>query len=41
MADTLWEEFIEVLREYYEATGTREYKLLEKPSQWMFRVQRL
>ncbi len=40
IADTLWEEFIEILREYYKLIGIKEYRLPEKP-QWRFRVERL
>lgn len=39
VADTMWEEFIDVLREYYELIGVKEYRLPEKPSRWMFRVE--
>jgi hypothetical protein len=35
VADAIWEEYIEVLREYYEIIGVRHYTLPEKPK-WMF-----
>jgi hypothetical protein len=37
VADSVWEEYIEVLREYYETIGVRHYTLPEKPK-WMFRL---
>jgi hypothetical protein len=37
VADAIWEEYIEVLREYYEVIGVRHYTLPEKPK-WMFRL---
>jgi len=35
VADAIWEEYIEVLREYYRIIGVRHYTLPEKPK-WMF-----
>jgi hypothetical protein len=37
VADSVWEEYTEVLREYYETIGVRHYTLPEKPK-WMFRL---
>jgi hypothetical protein len=37
VADAIWEEYIEVLREYYEVIGVRHYTLPEKPK-WMFKL---
>jgi hypothetical protein len=37
IADTIWNEYIEVLKEYYKLTGIKNYVLPEKPK-WMFNV---
>ncbi|MCL7390408.1 MAG: hypothetical protein LZ173_10855 [Thaumarchaeota archaeon] len=36
VADAIWEEYIEVLREYYRIIGVKHYTLPEKPK-WMFK----
>jgi hypothetical protein len=36
VADAIWEEYIEVLREYYGIIGVKHYTLPEKPK-WMFK----
>jgi hypothetical protein len=35
VADIIWEEYIEVLREYYKLIGIKHYTLPKKPK-WMF-----
>jgi hypothetical protein len=37
VADTVWDEYIEVLEEYYNIIGVKNYTLPEKP-EWMFKV---
>ncbi len=37
IADTIWSEYIEVLKEYYDTIGVKHYVLPEKPK-WMFNV---
>ena len=36
VADTLWDEYIKVLKEYYRLIGVKQYVLPEKPRKWMF-----
>jgi len=36
IADTLWEEYIDTLKEYYKLVGVEEYTLPEKP-EWAFK----
>jgi len=36
VADTLWNEYIKVLEEYYRLIGVKQYVLPEKPRKWMF-----
>jgi len=40
IADTIWDEYIEVLKECYKIIGVKHYTLPEKPK-WMFGVKRL
>jgi hypothetical protein len=40
IADTIWDEYIEVLKEYYKIVGVKHYIPPEKPK-WMFSVKRL
>ena len=40
IADTIWSEYIEVLKEYYSFVGVKHYVLPEKPK-WMFNVKNL
>jgi len=35
IADTVWDEYVEILKEYYELIGVEQYMLPEKPK-WMF-----
>jgi hypothetical protein len=35
VAGTIWDEYIEALKEYYELVGVKRYVLPEKPK-WMF-----
>ena len=37
VADAVWDEYIEVLKEYYNIIGVKNYTLPEKP-EWMFKV---
>ena len=37
VADVLWEEFIEVLKEHYRITSVKEHSLPEKP-RWMLKL---
>jgi hypothetical protein len=37
VADTVWEEYLEVLKEYYRVTGVKYYMLPEKPK-WIFKA---
>jgi hypothetical protein len=36
VADTIWEEYVDVLKEYYKIIGIKHYVLPEKPK-WMFK----
>jgi len=36
VADTIWEEYINVLKEYYKIIGIKHYMLPKKPEKWMF-----
>jgi len=36
IANTIWDEYLEVLKEYYRLTGIMDYVLPEKPEKWMF-----
>jgi hypothetical protein len=38
VADAIWEEYIEVLKEYYRVIGVKHYVLPEKPKVWMFKL---
>jgi hypothetical protein len=38
IADTIWSEYIEVLKEYYSLVGVKSYAPPEKPK-WMFYVK--
>jgi hypothetical protein len=38
IADTIWSEYIEVLKEYYDIIGVKHYVLPEEPK-WMFKVK--
>jgi hypothetical protein len=38
IANTIWSEYIEVLKEYYDIIGVKHYVLPEKPK-WMFSVR--
>jgi len=40
IADTIWSEYIEVLKEYYGLVGVKSYVLPEKP-RWMFDVKKV
>jgi hypothetical protein len=40
IADTIWSEYIEVLKEYYSLVGVKSYVLPEKPK-WMFYVKKV
>ena len=40
IADSIWDEYIEVLKEYYDIIGVKHYVLPEKPPKWMFSVRR-
>jgi len=35
IADAIWDEYVEVLKEYYKLVGVKQYVLPEKP-EWMF-----
>jgi len=37
VADIIWEEYVEVLREYYKLIDIKHYTLPEKPK-WMFMI---
>jgi hypothetical protein len=37
IADTIWSEYTEVLKEYYDIISVKHYMLPEKPK-WMFSV---
>jgi len=39
IADIIWSEYTEVLREYYDIIGVKHYVLPEKPK-WMFNVRK-
>jgi hypothetical protein len=39
IADTIWSEYIEVLKEYYSLVGVKSYALPKKP-EWMFDVEK-
>jgi hypothetical protein len=39
IANIIWCEYIEVLKEYYDITGVKYYALPEKPK-WMFSVRK-
>ncbi len=36
VADTIWEEYIDTLKEYYKIIGVKDYVLPKKPEKWMF-----
>lgn len=36
VANTIWEEYIDVLKEYYKIIGIKHYVLPKKPEKWMF-----
>ena len=36
IANTIWDEYLEVLKGYYRLTGIMDYVLPEKPEKWMF-----
>jgi hypothetical protein len=38
VADTIWDEYIEVLEEYYGIIGIKHYVLPQKPEKWMFKL---
>jgi hypothetical protein len=38
VADAIWEEYVEVLKEYFETLGIKQYILPEKPK-WTFEVK--
>ena len=40
IADTIWSEYIEVLKEYYSLVGVKSYALPEKPKR-MFDVKKV
>jgi hypothetical protein len=35
-ADAIWEEYIDVLKEYYRIIGVKHYVLPKKPEKWVF-----
>lgn len=37
-ADTIWDEYIEILKEYYRIISIKHYVLPEKPEEWMFKL---
>jgi len=39
IADVVWDEYINVLIEYYELVGVKDYTLPRKPEKWMFEVR--
>jgi len=41
IANVIWDEYLEVLKEYYRFTGIMDYILPEKPEKWMFAVRRV
>lgn len=41
IADTIWSEYIKVLKEYYSLVGVKSYALPEKPNKWMFDVKKV
>jgi len=41
IANVIWDEYLEVLKEYYRLTGIMDYILPEKPEKWMFAVRRV
>jgi hypothetical protein len=41
VANTIWEEYIDVLKEYYKIIGIKHYVLPKKPEKWMFEKWRL
>jgi regulator of sigma D len=38
IADTIWDEYIEVLKEYYRIIGIKHYMLPQKPEEWMSKL---
>ena len=38
VADAIWGEYIEVLKEYYRIIGIKRYVPPEKPKEWMFKL---
>ena len=38
IADTIWDEYIEVLKEYYRIIGIKHYMPPQKPEKWMFKL---
>ena len=38
IADTIWDEYIEVLKEYYRIIGIKHYMPPQKPEEWMFKL---
>jgi len=41
IANIIWDEYLEVLKEYYRFTCIMDYILPEKPEKWMFAVRRV
>jgi hypothetical protein len=41
IADTIWSEYIKVLKEYYSLVGVKSYALPEKPNKWMSDVKKV
>jgi hypothetical protein len=39
VADTIWEEYIDTLKEYYKIIGIKDCVLPKKPEKWMFKEE--
>jgi hypothetical protein len=41
IANTIWEEYIDVLKEYYKVIGIKDCELPDEKPEWMFKASRL
>jgi len=41
IANVIWDEYLEVLKEYYRLTGIMDNVSPEKPKEWMFAVRKI
>ena len=39
VADAIWDEYVELVKEYYELGGIRDYRALNERPKWMFKLR--